>query len=107
MYAGKVVERAPVDQLFEQPAHPYTVGLLGARPRPGQTRHDGSSLNVIPGSLPALHERGVGCRFRARCPRAFARCAEAEPALQPVNKGQNGQKGSPHEAACFLLGEAA
>ena len=101
MYAGKVVEKAPVNQLFEQPAHPYTVGLLGARPRPGQTRHDGSSLNVIPGSLPALHERGLGCRFRARCPRAFARCAEAEPPLRPVAPG------SAHEAACFLLGEAA
>ena len=101
MYAGKVVERAPVDQLFEQPAHPYTVGLLGARPRPGQTRHDGSRLNVIPGSLPALHERGTGCRFRARCPRAFARCAEAEPPLRPVVPG------SSHEAACFLLDQSA
>ncbi len=97
MYAGRVVERAPVADLFERPAHPYTVGLLGARPRPGQTRHDGSLLNVIPGTLPAMHERGIGCRFRARCPHAFARCAQADPPLQPVAPG------SAHEAACFLL----
>ncbi|HEY6134989.1 MAG TPA: ABC transporter ATP-binding protein [Rubrivivax sp.] len=99
MYAGRVVERAPVLDLFERPSHPYTRGLLAARPRPGQTRHDGSTLNVIPGSLPALHERGSGCTFRTRCPRAMARCAEAEPALQAVGDG--------HEAACFLLAEPA
>jgi oligopeptide/dipeptide ABC transporter ATP-binding protein len=99
MYAGRVVERAPVVELFERPAHPYTRGLLAARPRPGQTRHDGSTLSVIPGSLPALHERGMGCAFRARCPQAMARCAEAVPALQAVGDG--------HEAACFLLAEPA
>jgi peptide/nickel transport system ATP-binding protein len=95
MYAGRVVERAPAVELFERPAHPYTSGLLAARPRPGQTRHDGSALSMIPGSLPALHERGVGCAFRARCPQAMARCAEAVPALGAVGAG--------HEAACFLL----
>ena len=98
MYAGKVVERATAVDLFERPAHPYTLGLLAARPRPGQTRRDGSTLNVIPGSLPALHERGRGCQFRARCPRAQALCAEAEPLLQPVVPGQDD-----HQAACFLL----
>jgi peptide/nickel transport system ATP-binding protein len=88
-----------VVDLFERPAHPYTVGLLHARPRPGQTRRDGSMLNVIPGSLPAPSERGQGCRFRARCPHVQPRCDEAEPALQPVRPG--------HEAACFLLTPAA
>ncbi len=102
MYAGRVVERAPVNELFERPAHPYTVGLLAARPRPGQTRHGGARLSVIPGSLPALHEGGQGCRFRARCAQAMPRCAQAEPALKPV-----GNSVAHHEAACFLLGDAA
>ena len=102
MYAGRVVERAAVIDLFERPAHPYTRGLLAARPRPGQTRHDGSTLNVIAGSLPALHERGGACAFRARCPQAMARCAEAEPALQRVAAGDD-----THHAACFLLDAAA
>ena len=95
MYAGRIVEHAPVIDLFERPAHPYTVGLLHARPKPGQTRHDGSTLNVIPGSLPAPSERGQGCRFQARCSQAQPRCREAEPVLEPVRPG--------HEAACFLL----
>jgi oligopeptide/dipeptide ABC transporter ATP-binding protein len=99
MYAGRVVERAPVVDLFERPAHPYTRALLAARPRPGQTRQDGSTLSVISGSLPALHERGTGCAFRARCPQAMARCAEAVPVLVSVSDG--------HEAACFLLAAAA
>jgi peptide/nickel transport system ATP-binding protein len=95
MYAGRIVERAPVIELFERPAHPYTVGLLHARPKAGQTRRDGSALSVIPGSLPAPSERGQGCRFQARCPQVQPRCREAEPVLQPVRPG--------HEAACFLL----
>ena len=99
MYAGRVVERAPVVELFERPAHPYTRGLLASRPRPGQTRRDGSTLDMIPGTLPAPHERGVGCAFRARCPQAMARCAEGVPALRAVSPG--------HEAACFLLAAPA
>ena len=99
MYAGRVVERAPVTELFERPAHPYTTGLLNARPRAGRTRHDGTPLSVIPGSLPAPRERGQGCRFRARCTQAHARCHEAEPPLQAVREG--------HEAACFLLSPRA
>ncbi len=101
MYAGKVVEQAGAADLFERPAHPYTQGLLTARPQPGRTRHDGVPLNVIPGSLPALHERGQGCPFRARCAQAHARCATVEPVLQVV-------KGSAaHQAACHLLDPTA
>jgi oligopeptide/dipeptide ABC transporter ATP-binding protein len=100
MYAGKVVEQASVTDLFERPAHPYTQGLLAARPQHGRTRHDGVPLSVIPGSLPALHERGQGCQFRARCPKAHARCEQAEPLLQVVN-GQ-----ATHQAACHLLDAA-
>jgi len=102
MYAGRVVERAAVQALFEQPAHPYTVGLLGARPRAGQTRHDGSTLQVIPGSLPPAHARGSGCRFQARCAHAHARCRQEEPALRPVGAADSG-----HQAACFLVAPSA
>jgi oligopeptide/dipeptide ABC transporter ATP-binding protein len=99
MYAGRVVERAPVAELFERPAHPYTQGLLAARPRPGQTRHDGTPLPAIRGNLPPLGQRATGCTFRDRCPRAEARCASETPALRPVAPG--------HEAACLLLGAAS
>jgi oligopeptide/dipeptide ABC transporter ATP-binding protein len=95
MYAGRVVERAPVAELFERPAHPYTQGLLAARPRPGQTRHDGTPLPAIRGTLPPLGQRAAGCAFRDRCPRAEARCAQQQPALRAVAPG--------HEAACLLL----
>ncbi len=97
MYAGRVVERAPALELFERPTHPYTVGLLQARPHPGQTRHAGNLLPVIPGSLPPPQEGGKGCRFRSRCSRAEARCDEAEPALRAVAGSAT------HEAACFLV----
>jgi oligopeptide/dipeptide ABC transporter ATP-binding protein len=98
MYAGRVVERAPVAELFERPAHPYTRGLLASRPRPGQTRHDGTPLPSIRGSLPPLGQRAGGCAFRDRCPMAEPRCALEQPALRPVAPA--------HEAACLLL-EAA
>jgi peptide/nickel transport system ATP-binding protein len=99
MYAGRVVECAPVADLFERPAHPYTRGLLASRPRPGQTRHDGTPLPSIRGSLPPLGTRAAGCAFRDRCPQAEPRCAQSEPALRRVAPA--------HEAACLLLGEAA
>ena len=95
MYAGRVVERAPVVPLFEQPAHPYTQGLLQARPRAGRTRHDGQPLPVIAGSLPPAHQRGAGCRFAPRCPQVQARCRSEQPPLRRVGPG--------HEAACWLV----
>ena len=94
MYAGRVVERAAAVDLFERPAHPYTLGLLNARPRIGQTRHNHGVLSVIPGRLPLPGERFEGCRYQARCPRVQARCRAEEPPLQAVNQG--------HEAACFF-----
>ncbi len=94
MYAGRVVERAAAVDLFERPAHPYTLGLLNARPRTGQTRHNHGALSVIPGRLPLPGERFAGCCFQARCPRVQTRCRAEEPPLQTVNQG--------HEAACFF-----
>ena len=85
MYAGRVVERAPVGPLFARPAHPYTAGLLRSIPRleGGQQR-----LATIPGLVPSLRERPTGCRFRARCERALEVCARVDPPLEPKRDGQ-------------------
>ena len=78
MYAGRVVERAAVNDLFATPTHPYTVGLLHSLPRVGQDR-----LEPIPGRPPNMLQPPVGCAFRARCPHAAAECAVGLPELQP------------------------
>jgi oligopeptide/dipeptide ABC transporter ATP-binding protein len=99
MYAGRIVERAPAAELFAQPRHPYTIGLLAARPSPGG-RRDGP-LKTIPGMVPPPQHFPSGCRFHPRC--AFARlphCAQEPPALRAVAAG--------HEARCHYadnLGE--
>jgi peptide/nickel transport system ATP-binding protein len=80
MYAGEIVERAQVADLFRQPQHPYTVGLLGSIPRLAETRE---TLNAIAGTVPPPHQLPAGCRFAPRCPFADARChAEAPPLLE-------------------------
>jgi peptide/nickel transport system ATP-binding protein len=80
MYAGEIVERAQVADLFRQPQHPYTVGLLGSIPRLAETRE---TLNAITGTVPPPHQLPAGCRFAPRCPFADARChAEAPPLLE-------------------------
>ncbi len=84
MYAGKVVETAPADALFAAPRHPYTAGLL--RSIPGAAGA-GERLQTIPGVVPSLGNLPAGCRFRARCDRAIARCAEEE--LKLVVLGQS------------------
>jgi peptide/nickel transport system ATP-binding protein len=76
MYAGQLVEHAPVEKLFEQPEHPYTVGLLASIPR--LDRSD-DALATIEGTLPSMSEAPVGCRFAPRCPFADARCASVAP----------------------------
>ncbi len=75
MYAGQVVEEAPVAELFGAPAHPYTQGLLASVPRLGVKR----VLAPIPGMVPGIFDLPSGCRFRPRCAKAFARCEEAPP----------------------------
>jgi len=80
MYAGRVVERAPVDELFAHPRHHYTAGLLVATPTPG--RHAGTDrLQEIPGLVPVLSTQPDACTFAERCPAADARCLESAPAL--------------------------
>ena len=78
MYAGEIVELAPVRALLAQPRHPYTRLLLAAIPT---TRRRQTHLQVIPGQMPAPGRAEQGCRFRARCPAAIARCGTEAPAL--------------------------
>jgi peptide/nickel transport system ATP-binding protein len=89
MYAGRIAERAPAAAIFALPQHPYTVGLLGARPRAGQA---GGRLASIEGTVPDLRAPPPGCRFAPRCPFAIARCA-TQPPLDEVAPG--------HRAACW------
>ena len=85
MYAGEVVEEAPVDELYTNPCHPYTVGLLNSLP---SVAAPGAELATIPGLPPDPHERPPGCSFHPRCgQRLDARCAGERPPLQEVSPG--------------------
>jgi peptide/nickel transport system ATP-binding protein len=81
MYAGRIVEQGSVDEVLDAPLHPYTHGLIGSVP---SRNRRGVPLAQIPGMTPALINLPPGCAFRARCPRAQARCTE-QPELQPHN----------------------
>jgi oligopeptide/dipeptide ABC transporter ATP-binding protein len=81
MYAGQIVEDAPVHDLFRRPRHPYTEGLLGAMPS-AQAR--GGHLAMIPGQVPFLGQMPAGCRFHPRCDHATAVCRAGEPPLMDV-----------------------
>jgi oligopeptide/dipeptide ABC transporter ATP-binding protein len=80
MYAGEIVELAPVRDLLTDPKHPYTRLLLAAIPT---TRTRQSHLQVIPGQMPPPGRTMPGCRFRERCPEAIARCGTEAPMLEP------------------------
>src|SRR5438045_1224975 len=84
MYAGEIVERAPVDALFAAPQHPYTVGLLGSIPR---LDHRIARLATIEGMVPNMSAPPAGCRFAARCPFVGPACVAAPPPLVPVSPG--------------------
>ena len=88
MYAGRPVEKADVDSIFDHPAMPYTMGLLGAVPRPDRERN--SRLVPIPGSPMNLVNMPKGCPFAPRCPLATDICHTTEPAMEPV-PGRPGQ----------------
>jgi len=98
MYGGRVVEDGSVFDVLERPAHPYTIGLLGARPRAGQTRRGGARLEVIPGSVPVAGTHVDGCRYQSRCPRVQSRCRTDVPALARVTPA--GADAGEHAAAC-------
>jgi len=78
MYAGMIVEKAPVDQIFDQPRHPYTRGLLVSVPQIGNKR---TYLPTIPGMVPGIGERPVGCYFAKRCEHAIDICRQSIPPL--------------------------
>ncbi len=83
MYAGRKVEEASVDDLFDTPLHPYTAGLIGATPTPGAARAD--RLADIPGMVPPLNDLPAGCAFAPRCSRVMERCRQERPELtQPA-----------------------
>jgi peptide/nickel transport system ATP-binding protein len=90
MYAGRIVEQAPIAQLFANPQHPYTIGLLGAVPRLSGGR---DRLATIAGNVPDPLHLPAGCRFAPRCPFAEAACRATDPALREL--------GPEHRAACI------
>ncbi len=90
MYAGRIVEQAPVAALFEQPQHPYTVGLLGSMPR---LQGQATRLAAIAGQVPSPLRRPPGCAFAERCPFADTRCRSEGPPWRAV--------GDHHHAACW------
>ena len=92
MYAGNVVEVAEVTELFRNPLHPYTQGLLASVPRVDVVAEQKS----IQGSVPDLMFPPSGCRFHPRCPKAFEKCPATKPTLIEVNPG--------HLVSCFLFG---
>lgn len=83
MYSGKTFEIGPISDIFNEPAHPYTIALIQAIPRLG--RHV-SRLPTIPGQVPSLGNLPLGCAFQNRCPRATAICRETEPNLTAISE---------------------
>jgi len=94
MYAGRIVERGSVTEVFRAPLHPYTRGLLDSIPKVGTARQ--RRLDAIPGVVPDLLRLPSGCRFRDRCALAIADCAAAPPPL--------GEHAPGHWAACIRIG---
>ncbi|MBK7262088.1 MAG: ABC transporter ATP-binding protein [Rubrivivax sp.] len=94
MYAGQVIEEAPVGDLFQHPRHPYTQGLIRSIPRIDLAATHKLRLEAIPGTVPKLIEPRAGCRFADRCKFVQAECRAATPPLRDFTPG--------HKVACFL-----
>lgn len=94
MYAGEIVERAPVEELFERPQHPYTQGLLASIP--GRTSSD-ERLPTIEGEVPTPTGEATDCRFHPRCPERFEPCDSVHPEHVDVGSAE-----TEHTAACLL-----
>jgi len=94
MYAGEIVERATTEELFENPEHPYTQGLIASTP---QLDDPDESLEPIEGNVPDLIDIPYACHFAPRCPEAERECFERQPDFRPVGDGD-------HEAACLRRG---
>ena len=97
MYAGRAVERASIDTLFERPSQPYTMGLLGAVPKP----HMAAEHRLVPikGNPPSLAAIPAGCPFSPRCPMATDECRVTEPDLLPIEEGEG------HLVSCHHMGQ--
>lgn len=95
MYAGKIVEHAPVLAFFGNPRHPYTIGLFNSLPKLTAERQP---LEAIEGQVPAATDFPPGCRFHPRCPHAMPICSQQPPLLRPVADA--------HTVACWLYDEA-
>jgi oligopeptide transport system ATP-binding protein len=95
MYGGFIIEDAPVQMLYSQPLHPYTVGLLGSLPR--LDSRERFRLNAIPGNPPILYQHPTYCPFAPRCIHAFDHCQEENPPLVEVSAG--------HKVACWWVME--
>jgi oligopeptide/dipeptide ABC transporter ATP-binding protein len=94
MYAGKVVEQGFTPDIFKEPRHPYTVGLLNSIP---DLHENKERLNAIPGVVPSPDNFPKGCRFQDRCPIVIDKCRTDEPPLDEIGNG--------HKAACWRAGE--
>src|SRR5574337_73215 len=95
MYAALVVEEAPVGELFKEPLHPYTQGLLRSIPRIDLAATQRRRLETIPGVVPTIKgDIPPGCRFAPRCPYVKAVCTEKDPVLKEIKPG--------HKVSCWL-----
>ena len=90
MYAGRIVEQGPVEEVFARPRHPYTLGLLACRPELGRRR---ARLPAIPGQVPEIFDRPSGCAFHPRCPFVAPRCRQEIPPERDVEPARR--------SACF------
>ncbi len=96
MYAGRIVESGTVDEVLDQPMHPYTHGLIGSVPSRNKR---GQPLQQIPGMTPSLLNLPTGCAFRERCPRAVEACAQSNPDLTQPSEGRTLRCHSPVPAS--------
>ena len=92
MYGGFIIEEAPVNEIFANPSHPYTIGLLGSLPRVDEKEH--TKLYSIEGQPPVLMQKPHACPFAPRCRWALERCWKENPALEPV--------APEHRIACWV-----
>ena len=96
MYTGRIVEKAPVRELFSDPKHPYTVGLMSAIPR---ITKDRPPLETIEGVVPNPTEQISGCSFWPRCPHATEQCKQGEPPVVQLSEER--------QVRCWLYADAA
>lgn len=98
MYAGRIVEHAPVTDLYDRPRHPYTMGLLRSVPKPRAQEGQRPRLDAIPGAVPDLTRLPAGCSYQDRCPWVIEKCRREAPPLLVVGQGGAGGR---RRSACW------